>query len=56
MKSQKILKKKLVLSKKTIAHLDRAELREVQGGVWEKTVNATACITNCTACPTMRFC
>lgn len=56
MKSQKILNKKLVLTKETITHLDQADLRKVYGGVWEKTVNATACVTNCTACPTNIFC
>jgi len=56
MRYQKILKKKLVLTKKTIANLNHADLRKVHGGGWVKTIDATACVTNCTACPTMRFC
>lgn len=56
MKSQKISKKKLILSKKTIANLNHAELGKVRGGAWVKTIDATACVTNCTACPSVRFC
>jgi hypothetical protein len=56
MRYQKILKKKLVLTKKTIANLNHADLGKVHGGGWVKTIDATACVTNCTACPTMRLC
>jgi len=56
MKSQKILKKKLILTKKTIANLNHADLRNVHGGAWVKTIDATACVTNCTACPSVRIC
>jgi len=56
MKSQRISKKKLILSKKTIANLSHAELGNVHGGAWVKTIDATACVTNCTGCPSVRFC
>jgi hypothetical protein len=56
MKSQKTLKKKLVLTKTNIADLNHAELNKVYGGAWEKTIDATVCVTNCTACPSMRIC
>lgn len=54
MKIQKTLKKKLVLTKKTITNLNHTDLSNVHGGGWVKTIDATACVTNCTACPTMR--
>lgn len=40
--------KKLTLHRETLHSLE--DLRNVEGGVWEKTVNATQCVTNCAAC------
>ncbi len=53
MKTKKVFKKKLTLKKDTIANLDYAELRKIQGGI-SRTVCRTDCVTNCIQCPSMK--
>ena len=50
----KKLSKKLKLAKETLRNLEAETLEKAFGGAWEKTVDATACITNCAGCPTNR--
>jgi hypothetical protein len=51
MKTKNVLNKKLTLHKKTIANLDKHELREVNGG-WTGPSEVTVCMTNCVSgCP-----
>jgi hypothetical protein len=53
MKSKKVFRKKLVLTKKTVADLNNTDLRKVHGG-GRITVVITRCITNCIMCPSMK--
>lgn len=42
--------KRLTLHRETLCAL--ADLRQVLGAAWVKTVDATACVTNCPGCNT----
>jgi hypothetical protein len=53
MKTKKVLDKKLVLNKGTVANLNATELKEIYGGV-SLTVCRTECATRCIACHTRR--
>lgn len=53
MKTKKILDKKLVLNKGTVANLNAAESREIYGGV-SLTACRTECATRCIACHTLK--
>lgn len=46
----KKLSKKLKLAKETLRSLEAISMANVLGAATEKTVCATACITNCAAC------
>jgi hypothetical protein len=46
----KKLSKKLKLAKETLRNLEAETLEKAFGGAWVKTVDATACVTNCAAC------
>ncbi len=48
--------KKLTLAKETLLHLESESLDKAFGGAWVKTVDATACVTNCAGCPSYRIC
>ncbi len=50
----KKLSKKLTLAKETLLHLEGENLEKAFGGAWVKTVDATACVTNCAGCPSNR--
>lgn len=53
MKRKKISYKKLVLNKKTVAHLDNHDLRSIHGG-GPITLLRTNCVTNCLMCPSVK--
>ncbi len=48
--------KKLTLAKETLVRLESQSLDKAFGGAWVKTVDATACVTNCAGCPSYRIC
>jgi hypothetical protein len=54
----KILQKKLVLNKKTIAHLDNDDLGKVKGGIYTVTCRP-GCVTGipsqCAPCPVVTY-
>jgi len=52
MKNKKVLAKKLVLNKDTVANLNTVELRGIYGGV-SLTECRTECATRCIACHTL---
>ncbi len=53
MKTKKTVDKKLVLNKKTIAHLEHGDLANIRGG-GRITILRTKCVTNCMMCPSVK--